>query len=196
MNLTFVKSIRKREEQWLNFSSSSYIYGEIMNYWSGVVGGIVASLIGAAIGAFLGYFGGVRLFRKQLEEDNISKVNMTVDSLMWELERHKNRLMQKPSYIKASETTEEVLTYYAYSTSSFESVIHAGWFSLLSPMTQKLLSKHYFYINQINKVIDNISIELPNSEKQDFYTKRINEFQQEAIEVINDLIKQLESERR
>ena len=63
-------------------------------------------------------------------------------------------------------------------------------------MTQKMLSKHYFYINKINKVMDQISIEFPNSEKQDFYTIRINEFQNELIEDINDLIKQLESERK
>ena len=167
-----------------------------MDYWSGVLGSIVASLIGTAIGAFLGYFGGVRLFRRQLEEDNVDKVNMVVDSLMWELERHNNRLMQKPSYEKPSETTEEHPIYYAHSTSSFVSVVSAGWFSLLLPMTQKMLSKHYFYINKINKVMDQISIEFPNSEKQDFYTIRINEFQNELIEDINDLIKQLESERK
>ena len=93
-----------------------------MDYWSGVLGSIVAT----AIGAFLGYFGGVRLFRRQLEEDNVIKVNMAVDSLMWELERHKNRLTLNPSYRIPSETTEDNLNYYAHSAYSFESVVSAG----------------------------------------------------------------------
>jgi hypothetical protein len=52
-------------------------------------------------------------------------------------------------------------------------------------------SVHLYMKDSIEKII----IELPNDKKQNYYTTHINDFQNEILNDIDDLIKQVESER-
>lgn len=180
-----------------------------MDYWSGVLGNIVASLVGTLLGAFLGYFGGVKIFRRQLKEDSISKVNMTVNSLMMELEKHQKILDDNPSFKSQRLIIGQDIANIAFSTSSFESIVSSGWFSLLSPRVQEMGSRHYYYCRFHNRALEQFSIDysqrgrIGDSAPTDMSWVRpercftiINEVRDNLSKNITDLIKNLELERK
>ena len=93
-----------------------------MDYWSGVFGNILASLIGTGIAAYLGLV----LYKRQLEQDKSNKMDLAIQSLIWELETHKDLMGKHITYVQKGQDIEHHPISYMLSTVSYEAVKSAG----------------------------------------------------------------------
>lgn len=134
-------------------------------------------LVGAAVGAYLGYRYGIRQERQIRNEEEKELKKETIESLTEELDRNSMLLGEKMvMVINKRPSRRNPCDIQSLTTSSYESAVTSGRFSLLSPIDQLSLSEYFEDCKRImNKVtIVESSYGISNRQIQ-VYIDQINE---------------------
>ena len=163
-----------------------------MEFWPDVL----SNLIGAGVGAFLGYLFGVRQERKIRKDEEKEIKKYTIESILLEIERNEHVLGDEAVLVINRDRDRKIpFTTNALTTSSFQSVVFSGRFSLISPINQISLSEYNEECKRImNKVKIVESTFRISNEYIEIYRNEIIEMGKPLLDLIIDIKNELNSE--
>jgi len=161
-----------------------------------VFSNFVPELLGAALGAYLGYRYGIRQERQMRDEEENELKTETINSLVEELERNATLLGEKMVIVlNRRPSLKNPCGIQPLTTSSYESAVTSGRFSLLSPINQLSLSEYYEECKRImNKAAIVESTYRISNEEIESYIEQINEIGDPLCNYILNIIEYIKSE--
>lgn len=161
-----------------------------------ILSNFLPELLGAGAGAYFGYRYGIRQERQMRIEEEIELKRETIESLLEEMERN-SVILGDESVLQFHRTpsTQVPFKVQPLTTSSYESAVASGRFSLISPINQIALSEYYEECRRIMRRISLVesTFRISNEEIQ-IYCKQINEIGKPLHDFIIEVQGHLKSE--
>jgi len=178
------------------FEGTMLSIGEvILSFLSRFFSDFFPELLGAGLGAYLGYRYGIRQERQMRNEEEKELKKETIESLVQKMDYNFTILNDEAIIVMNRKTDRIPYNINSLSTSSYESTVASGRFSLISPINQIYLSEYYEQCKRImNKVNIIESTFRISNEDIETYRKEIIEIGNPLCDYIYEIIYNLKSE--